>query len=221
MPDATKVRSIRSADDLDVIEASIRSAAENTIRDLRDMFEKTPPVAAMAAMKFRAIGFDPLRGHPLHLIEQINQMFTYLASCAAVRYLIEKHPDSVPFTMNLGTSPGSDIQSADEQVVAEVFAATHPNSNDKLRRDAAKVRAANAPHKYVFYACQSHDHGERPRLAAAPDVRVISLGCLPGVDPDKAENQLNGPEKTQMWSEERSRVEGRISSLMEEDDGHR
>lgn len=176
MPDGPKVRRIRSAEDLAAIEESIQSAAANTIRALNEVFARRSPVQAMAAMKFEAVGFDPLTGTALNLVEQINQMFTCLASCAAVRYLIEKHPDSAPFTMNLCTSAGSDIITDNRQVAAEVFAATHPHSNNKLRLDAAKVRATGAEHTYVFYSCPGHEPGERTRVASAPDVRIVSLG---------------------------------------------
>jgi hypothetical protein len=36
-------------------------------------------------------------------------------------------------------------------VAAETFAATRPDSNDKLRKDVEKVRAMPAKHRYVFY----------------------------------------------------------------------
>lgn len=85
------------------------------------------------------------------LIEQLNQSFTYLASIEAAKWLLERHPDHAPYNLNLGTTPGSDIESEDGEVAAETFAATHPDSNDKLRKELEKVRATSARHQYVFY----------------------------------------------------------------------
>lgn len=174
----SRVRSIRSAEDLKEIEESIRSAAANATRSLQELLTQASPMDAMAAMKFHAIGFDPLSGNPQNLVEQLNQMFTYLGSCAAVRYLLDKHPGSAPFTMNLGIAPGPDIISEDGQVVAEVFTATHPGSNDKLRRDVRNVHSRGAQHAYVFYSCRGFEAGERTRLASAPEVNIVSLGAL-------------------------------------------
>lgn len=82
-------------------------------------------------MKFSPVGCDPLDADtPLNLIEQINQTFTYLASAKAVKLLLQLHPELAPFTVNLGTSPGSDIESrTGAALAAEVFAAVNTSNN--------------------------------------------------------------------------------------------
>jgi len=48
----------------------------------------------------------------------------------------------------LGTSSGRDIESgAPDMAAAEVFSATHPNSNQKLKKDLARLSADPARHR--------------------------------------------------------------------------
>ena len=98
--------------------------------------------------------------HGLNLIEQVNQTFTALVSVRAVEYLFDHHPGACPFRVNLGTAPGSDIESLDRSVVAEVFAATSPSSNQKKKKDIAKAAAVPAKHRYVFFHCPGNHNRE-------------------------------------------------------------
>jgi hypothetical protein len=45
-------------------------------------------------MKFETVGFHPIQGHSLNLVEQINQTWTYAVALAAVRHLLEMHPEA-------------------------------------------------------------------------------------------------------------------------------
>ena len=128
-------------------------------------------------MKFSPVGCDPLNSEsPLNLIEQINQTFTYLASAKAVMRLLELHPALAPFTVNLGTSPGSDIESACGSLAAEVFAAVNTSNNRKLARDRAKVSQTNAQFKYVFFMCPGYEPGRQPQSEREAGVEVWSVG---------------------------------------------
>ena len=143
---------ISTSAELARLEAAIVSAAATTAAKLATELHGPDPLAALARLKFAQAGCDPLDlNRSLNFVEQLNQSFTYLASLEATRWLFERHPDRAPFHLNLGTAPGADIASADGAVAAEVFAATHPDSNDKLRKDVQKVRNMPATHKYVFY----------------------------------------------------------------------
>jgi len=147
-----KRQTIRHAAELDRLEALVSSAAAATVERMRDLFTKDQHLAVLALLKFTTSGCDPLNSdRPLNLVEQLNQSFTYLASIAGARWLLERHPTHAPFVLNLGTASGSDIVSEDGQVAAETFAATDPDSNDKLRKDVAKVAKSAAKHKYVFF----------------------------------------------------------------------
>ena len=102
-------------------------------------------MAVLEALKFKQSGRDPLDPtKPLNMIEQLNQTFTYLVSVRAVEFLFEKHPEAAPFRVNLGTAAGSDVESVDGSVAAEVFAAVAPHNNHKLAKDIAKVRSTPA-----------------------------------------------------------------------------
>lgn len=147
-----KIQTVSSKEDLARLEALICASAVATIAKLRESLEGNAALEVLAAMKFSTVGHDPIdSGRPLNLVEQLNQSFTYLASIAGARWLMERHPECLPLTLNLGTTEGTDIISACGRFAAETFAATHPDSNDKLRKDVEKVRGAAAAHKFVFY----------------------------------------------------------------------
>jgi hypothetical protein len=147
-----KRQSIATLSDIDRLESLISSSAEVTAGRLQAIFQASAGLDALARLKFTPAGCDPLEpARELNVVEQINQSFTYLAGLAAVRWLLSRHPANAPYTMNLGTTSGSDIASSDGVVAGEIFAATHPDSNDKLRKDLDKVGLSSAAHKYVFY----------------------------------------------------------------------
>ena len=147
-----KQRLISSITELDRLEATIASAASATAGRLSDELKRPNALSVLARLKFSQAGCDPLDlERSLNFVEQLNQSFTYLASIEAARWLFQRHPENAPFQLNLGTAPGFDVASLDGAIAAEVFAATHPDSNDKLRKDVDKMRAAPAMHRYVFY----------------------------------------------------------------------
>ena len=126
-------------------------------------------------MKFGGIGFDPLNSkRGLNIIEQINQSFTYLASFYALEVLFIEYPELAPFRLNLGTAPGSDIES--ECLAAEVFAAVAPTSNQKLKKDINKVLETNTRLKFVFFMCPNFELGRQPQYER-DDVIVWALKC--------------------------------------------
>ena len=170
-----KRRLISNLDELNDLEKRVTGSAAATAERLSQQLLGAKDLSALASIKFDQTGCDPLDiKRPLNFVEQLNQSFTYLASIEGVRWLLEHHPANAPFHLNLGTVSGPDIVSADGEIVAETFAATHPDSNDKLRKDIAKVRLLPAKHRYVFYLSRS-------AVSAAPDdVTVIRLDhiCL-------------------------------------------
>lgn len=136
------------------MEGTITSSATAAVESIRDLLQRRKPLAALEALKFTQVGRDPLDpDRALNLVEQLNQTFTYLVSIRAVEYLFRKHPEAGPYRVNLGTQAGSDVESLDGSVAAEVFAAVHPASNRKLAKDVAKVAATAARHRYVFFHC--------------------------------------------------------------------
>jgi hypothetical protein len=134
------------------------------------------PLERLWRIKFERIGRHPIEDRPLNLIEQVNQTFTYLATFKALRLLFDWHPDAAPFVCNLGTSKGHDIE--DERggsVAAEIFCATSPRSNDKLRKDLDRMADSAALHRYVFFAAPGFAGGRQEQLERADGVQVWSI----------------------------------------------
>lgn len=166
-----KRQSISTLSDVDRIEALITSSAEVAAGRLRTILLNGAGLDALARLKFTPVGCDPLEpDRELNVVEQINQTFIYLAGLTAVRWLMARHPTNAPYTLNLGSTSESDIASFDGVVAGEVFAATHPDSNDKLRKDLDKVGLSSAEHKYVFYL--SLKASRKPQRPGITSVRL-------------------------------------------------
>lgn len=171
-----KRHTVSTITELDRLEALVAASTVATLKRVYEQLQDSTDLTALARLEFEQVGCDPLdAGRPLNFVEQLNQSFTYLATIEGARRLLQLHPANVPLHLNLGTAPGSDIVSADGEVAAETFAATHPNSNNKLQKDIAKVRATHATHRYVFYLSPAG-------TSSAGDVTVVRLdpACMSG-----------------------------------------
>jgi len=148
-----KVVALHTIAEADALIARLRDSADLTISRLRALVEGEPDsLRVLSQLKFEAVGCDPLSPtRRLNVIEQLNQLFTYKASFQAARWLLEGHPGHAPLILNLGTKAGTDIESQDGQIVAEVFATVNPRNNRKLEKDIERLRRRDAPSKYVFY----------------------------------------------------------------------
>jgi hypothetical protein len=155
----------------------LRDTAHEAQLRVQEISEKTNALDFLEKLKYERIGCDPLdKSRSLNLIEQINQTFTYLASFRAAALLFQWHDLVASLTLNLGTAQGSDIESADiGGIAAEVFAATSPGSNQKLKKDISKVQGVSANHKYVFFMCPNIEEG-RYETGIANGVTIWSLG---------------------------------------------
>ena len=127
----------------------------------------------LTALRFQTVWYDPLTGEALNVIEQLNQTFTILVSLRAVERLIEMHPEANGFRLGLATSSGRDIESVEPDLVAaEVLSATHPSSNQKLRKDIARLTSDTARHRYVFFAAPNYSSGRQAHLETVPGIEV-------------------------------------------------
>ena len=79
-------RLIQSTQDVEAVRAEVLRSAERTRAWLSGFVGE--PLGLLKAMKFEAIGTDPLTGEPLNLIEQLNQTFTVLVTLRAVERLL-------------------------------------------------------------------------------------------------------------------------------------
>ena len=154
---------IRTIADAEQMHAQILDGAARTVAWLRGV--EGEPMAVLKKLRFDTVGHDPLTGSPLNVVEQLNQTFTILVSLRAVEKLIELHPEAGGFRLALGTSSGRDIESVTPGLVAvEVFSATHPNSNQKLRKEIARLADDPAQHRYVFFASPTYKVGRHEQL---------------------------------------------------------
>ncbi|MGM8899731.1 hypothetical protein [Psychrobacter sp. 1Y4] len=150
---------------LEQLEQKLYESMDKTLLQINSNVSSVSSQTLFSKMKFSDIGFDPLDSNrPLNIIEQINQSFTYLASFYALEVLFTEYPELAPFQLNLGTAPGSDIESECGGLAAEVFAAVAPTSNQKLKKDINKVLATDAKLKFVFFICPNFELGRQPQL---------------------------------------------------------
>jgi hypothetical protein len=165
---------IRSISDAEAMHARLLDSAARTAGWLRAF--SGDPMALLKALRFETVGHDPLTGEALNVVEQLNQTFTILVTLRAVERLIELHPEADGFRLALTTSSGRDIESVvPDLVAAEVFSATHPASNQKLKKDLLRLSADPARHRYVFFAAPGYIAGRQERLETSPSIQVHAV----------------------------------------------
>jgi len=154
--------------------AKIAESAANTAKWL--VAQTTDPMSLLRAMRFDTVGHDPLTGEPLNIVEQLNQTFTILVTLRAIERLFELHPDAGGYRLALGTSSGRDIESVKEGLVAaEVFSATSPASNQKLKKDQMRLATDPAQHRYVFFCCPGYSAGRQQKLETISGIQVYAV----------------------------------------------
>jgi hypothetical protein len=128
-------------------------AASRKTRDrLQGLLTSAQGIDFMHELKFRLMALSPFDStKSYNLIEAINQSFTALVSLAGAEWILQHHPESLPLKLNIGPVAGYDIQNADSSIIAECFAAVSPRNNKKLAKDFARLKEAEARHKYLFF----------------------------------------------------------------------
>lgn len=174
-------RPVVSRDDLAGYRRRLLSSAQKTQSTIVQLAATANPLTFLAQLKFEKTGCDPLNpSQALNLIEQLNQTFTYLASFEGAAFLFSQHPYVQTLSVNLGTAPGSDIESTDAGgIAAEVFASVTPKNNRKLAKDIEKVACSDAKHRYVLFMSPGCTSGPYPVKTATRNVCVWSLGYPP------------------------------------------
>lgn len=156
---------VNDISELKQLEQKLYESMDKTLSQISSEITSTSSQVLFSKMKFGGIGVDPLNAtRELNVIEQINQSFTYLASFYALEVLFTHYPQLAPFRLNLGTAPGSDIESECGELAAEVFAAVAPTSNQKLKKDINKVLETDATLKFVFFTCPNFELGRQTKL---------------------------------------------------------
>lgn len=141
---------IESNEQVAILWESVLHNAEKSIEVLKKRADDLPGMQFFAEIKFGKTGRDPLTGCELNLIEQINQTYSDIVALSAVQDLLTQYPGKA-FEMHLGPIAGYDIQSTDGEVIAECFAATSVNSNDKMNKDCCKLLRAQAVYKHLYF----------------------------------------------------------------------
>ncbi|MBE0619150.1 MAG: hypothetical protein IH605_01015 [Burkholderiales bacterium] len=170
---------IRHPADLDSHARQIRLSADRAVGAIKALVAHEPDsLQILNALRFTEMGRHPLEDRPLNLVEQLNQTSTCLVAGEAARFVLERHPESEGIRLNMAAASGLDLESlAPGIVAAEVFAATRPQSNDKLRKDLARLAtmAAAFRFRYVFFHAPGYTAGRQPSLETAPGIEVWSL----------------------------------------------
>jgi hypothetical protein len=137
------------------------------------------PLQLIKHMKFDTVGFHPISGDALNVIEQVNQTWTYAAALLATRQLLALHPEAAPYRLAPGAhaSQDLDIMSCTPGLVgAETFAAVKPTNNRKLAQDRAKLLNRPELHRYVFFMSPAYPGTKRqPALEKGGPVQVWSV----------------------------------------------
>ena len=156
----------------------LETSAEVSLLSIANLAADNDAMSFLYECKFHENGFDPLDStKPLNFVEQLNQTFTYLASFKGAEFIFSKHVDVKSLTLNLGTSNGTDIETADgDGVVAEVFASVDPTNNSKIQKGIKRIRLNSAKHKYVFFISPKTDCGVFKSRWDVEGVTVISFG---------------------------------------------
>ena len=81
---------VRTQEDIDHHLELVRKAAD----DARAWIVKQTgdPLVMLRQMKFEAVGYHPIDGRPLNLVEQINQTWTYLVALARRETVVDVAP---------------------------------------------------------------------------------------------------------------------------------
>lgn len=168
------VGSIKDADLL--LEGLRRSATK--IADWISNFQGDP-LQLVKHMKFDTVGFHPITHHPLNLIEQVNQTWTFAVALLAARQLLKLHPEAGPFLLAPGAHASQDLDimsSIPGLVGAETFAAVKPTNNNKLFADLTKLLERPEVHRYVFFMSPGYPGTQRlSKLERGGPVQVWSI----------------------------------------------
>jgi hypothetical protein len=133
---------IQSVEDVDLYISRIRKAAADAQAWMTS--QAGDPLDFLRRIKFEMVGFHPVDGRALNVVEQINQTWTYVVALAATRHLLDLHPDAGGYRLAPGATaslPLDIMSQADGLVGAETFAAVDPRNNTKLAKDLTKMAA--------------------------------------------------------------------------------
>lgn len=168
---------IRTIGEADALLDSLNRSADQVAAWVRGF--NGAPLQLIKHMKFDTVGFHPISGDALNVIEQVNQTWTYAAALLATRQLLALHPEAAPYQLAPGAHASQDLDimsSTPGLVGAETFAAVKPTNNRKLAQDHAKLLNRPELHRYVFFMSPAYPGTKRqPTLEKGGPVQVWSV----------------------------------------------
>jgi hypothetical protein len=151
--DSTMLIEIKTKADLELVLSKLKTSSIQSFEKIRQ--SEVNPLDWMREIKFNKIGYcpyDPTRA--LNFIEQLNQTWSLVAAIEATRILFDLHPEAGGFSIAAGAHAAQkyDVMAlATNNIAVEIFAATSPNSNQKLTNDLEKLRLSDQDHRYVMF----------------------------------------------------------------------
>jgi hypothetical protein len=167
---------VHTIEDVDRYLAQIRKSAVSAQEWIRA--QTCGPFDLLRRMKFDRVGFDPIEGQALNIIEQINQTWTALVAIEAARQLLSLHPDAGGYRLEpgaYGSIPLDVMSVAPGLVGAETFATVDYRNNRKLQKDVKKMAARSERHRYVFFMSPDFPKTERLTRLGRDGVEVWSV----------------------------------------------
>jgi hypothetical protein len=167
---------VKSVEDVDRYLEQVRKAAVDAHAWVAA--QTGDPIDFLRRMKFDRVGFHPIEGHALNMVEQINQTWTYTVALAAARQLLELHPDVGGYHLAPGahaSKPLDVMSEIDGMVGAETFAAVDPANNRKLAGDLVKMAARTEQHRYIFFMSPKFPGAQRLPQFERAGVQVWSV----------------------------------------------
>lgn len=167
---------VRNTEDIDRYLCQVRKAAASVHAWFA--VQSGDPLDLLRRMKFEAIGFHPIEGHALNIIEQINQTWTYAVALSAARRLLELHPEAGGYRLAPGAHAALELDIMSESaglVGAETFATVDPRNNCKLEQDLRKLAVRTERHRYVFFMSPSFPGVKRLMQFERNDIQVWSV----------------------------------------------
>lgn len=121
--------------------------------EMRAVMQSKQAQEILRKIKFQKLIEDHIFDERLNFVEYLNQSFTYLTCIVAAELILTMYPEK-NVTINFGTQSGYDVFTEDGDVICECFTVASVKSNEKLKKDVARVHENQQAIKklVVFYS---------------------------------------------------------------------
>ncbi len=136
------------------------------------------PLEMLRRIKFEPVGFHPIEGHALNIVEQVNQTWTFCVALAGGASTTCSAPGRGWPSFGSGRRCLSSSRHHERERRmrwAETFAAVTPQNNGKLAKDLLKLSARPERHRYVFFMSPLFKGNKRLSQFEAHGIEVWSV----------------------------------------------